>query len=999
MKYTYIDFESNRPLSAGTYLNITHDDKINLEKTINSITQDNIDKLVKLPTITWANLIPIIDDITTYYSTNLKTALIISEIRLYINHIKFNHPTQAQPIQQPRPFKQRPPSRRPQPNSSSTKLCTDNTNTICIGDKNNILSNNYLRSLNISLDKRTTKTYKSVSNYVYSSFNDICILEKDRIETIDPKNALSKSLELAKKCIDTQKYYALKVAYTILINNNKELQESLLQTQNNRIIYMTEDKVLGNGNDGDGQNLVGIVLEQIRNSYNKIKHNENIEQYNDILYNIFKFKTFLEKKSLIEQIDDYLTYDSHTFSLETNDEYTIKTKQDFLEEYGRNPNKFLYIQEELDNKGSLFHNIRKNNILKLIQNINNKRNSIIFDMFLDYILANKIPNLDKNDYGVAKKIHFSDYNIRKNLEPRILKLFSIGMLSENLCIKIDNELEKYPVPTEQYINKIQEENFAYKQKKVSDLTIIKPNTKQTTDIIIRDSDITEYYKFSPRVHINMIMIENLNYPCVLHYMYMSMFKEIPTYEIIRSPIKFRLPTIVIKNKEYRLKLYKDYMLKNDVYKTKKDIVHDDFLTIQEITNKYKTIYDNHFSNNIKYYASFALTEKFKDRECRDALERTDTKKIVNDDQDDEILGIGKEGKGENFTGLFLESLRDNIHNDKIITKEGIQRFDTSLLEDKFIKGWITMKLNDMCNIVNIIVNYTNKVNILANINLKSRFAEIYVLDIINKIYTPCTKTVFVLSYLLDSIIPQYFLNYIREIKGFKEVDKMIIQLIWKRVLMMVILLYDISVKKTHNKIAAMDEEEKRNYNQVNYKTNIINTMQNIIVSINTPIRCNQDTDKKCVILSIINILYNIKLFNDKNSYLLTYDKEYVKIAESILVSSIQKIKHKEHKEPEEPEEPEEDLVDDKDTDIYDENDENEEIDFELEDELLGFGKPEDLMNITNQLFKFNIEDSRKYIFAGYIDDISDEILNMITILPDIQKNIIINRINFFSSIN
>ncbi len=57
------------------------------------------------------------------------------------------------------------------------------------------------------------------------------------------------------------------------------------------------------------------------------------------------------------------------------------------------------------------------------------------------------------------------------------------------------------------------------------------------------------------------------------------------------------------------------------------------------------------------------------------------------------------------------------------------------------------------------------------------------------------------------------------------------------------------------------------------------------------------------------------------------------------------------------------------------------------------------MNITNQLFKFNIEDSRKYIFAGYIDDISDEILNMITILPDIQKNIIINRINFFSSIN
>jgi hypothetical protein len=129
-------------------------------------------------------------DIRRAVVNNFLTNVVFNEIKYYIKYLeKFETKVMYDQKYKEKPFK----NKNRKEDEEDVKFCNDDDNTICIADKINPLSNNHNMRLE-DMDKKATRTYKSVSNYIYSSFNDICILDKYAIEEIEPENALHKSL-------------------------------------------------------------------------------------------------------------------------------------------------------------------------------------------------------------------------------------------------------------------------------------------------------------------------------------------------------------------------------------------------------------------------------------------------------------------------------------------------------------------------------------------------------------------------------------------------------------------------------------------------------------------------------------------------------------------------------------------------------------------------------------------------------------------------------------
>jgi predicted NAD-dependent protein-ADP-ribosyltransferase YbiA (DUF1768 family) len=82
---------------------------------------------------------------------------------------------------------------------------------------------------------------------------------------------------------------ATEKAYNAKISENKELEEALLKTENRPIIYVSNNEILGIGNDNNGLNFIGKTLMQIRNNIRrKIIVKQKEDEENEIQNKIFE---------------------------------------------------------------------------------------------------------------------------------------------------------------------------------------------------------------------------------------------------------------------------------------------------------------------------------------------------------------------------------------------------------------------------------------------------------------------------------------------------------------------------------------------------------------------------------------------------------------------------------------------------------------------------------------------------------------------------------------
>lgn len=289
-------------------------------------------------------------------------------------------------------------------------------------------------------------------------------------------------------------------AYNVLLKK-PELQEVLLGTGNFPIGYESLDPLLGLAQDRKGENLIGKILMQIR-------HNLRIRKFIDIE----------NKKEMAKYKNIYDIYLSHSALL-----IEIRKNKKSLSEYlGLSPeqiiNKFgahnlvngvpsqdtvikLYkydklnpiIMREIFQPGTLVINIRKNEMRNLAYSLEQAKDDIIFNSYLEYmIMRNCEDNINKeveylldiqdkirlNSYGRSQQINEVFEKSRKtrdqlmqevientissekekispeeleDIKKRSIDLFNIGMLSASLSDKIDALIKELKIPTEDEI--------------------------------------------------------------------------------------------------------------------------------------------------------------------------------------------------------------------------------------------------------------------------------------------------------------------------------------------------------------------------------------------------------------------------------------------------------------------------------------------------------------------------------------------------------------------
>ena len=438
------------------------------------------------------------------------------------------------------------------------------------------------------------------------------------------------------------------------------------------------------------------------------------------------------------------------------------------------------------------------------------------------------------------------------------------MLSERLSKSIDQRMASYIIPTELDVEE------AEKASILIDDTKVKIDTPYVTEkgepILIytynEDPKYEKYKKymdFSPTdISSGMLKIDNKLFPSVSHYI---------TYNFILHLKSFNLKTKnkatgKVNNTKLVKEAYSELLI--DVNTQIEGV--QSFLNIEQLSLKYLKLQDLDYKEQLKNLATKGLDKKFEDRGLQDILLFTENATLIYNDFSDPILGVGdKTQKGLNYIGEYMMKLRmkyKELRKDETFTKLDDTHISQILTEDPFMKEWLNMRIKDMCKVVTIMKNYLY-IKEEQDILLKPDT----VTAILDKIYQPCSE-IFEASHLITNKIPEYFKSMVTKCPGFDKIDHKIIELMWKRIAVIIYYL-----------IQHMENSNIKNIRAVIARIELLVTKGSKCISVIL------DDYENCILSAIINLTRGIIEFNKQYSYSTIVTEQDIKTAASIILNA------------------------------------------------------------------------------------------------------------------
>ena len=774
------------------------------------------------------------------------------------------------------------------------------------------LSNNSIYVMEIN-----GQTYNTVTNYIYSNlinskdyFNVLKNISVDNIHEYFAKY----DKEITNNIVINALHKAIKIQF-----QNKKLEDLLLSTENYPIVYNSEDTFFGINKVGLGQNILGKYLTTIRTELSK-----KIESQEKKLYKVYVALQILEKLikynnidlsdfiglSIDEIINKYILVKARIDSKIKNEDLSKLKEAEIIEKYknvveypsqnivellsegdnikilkslneplddtlknqdvlsvimGDNIKILHILQESLNNPYVLVLYAQQNNIRKLREMQQVKIKNDIFSIYMDHLLEKNFPTLDKTQYQNAKN---STLVVTDSKEVRILKDQTLSFYYDKLLPpKVMNIINKTvdfsQLVTEEYVQKIE-------KLKIEDLF-----TKNRGQHIIKFNDYDEestnpYSVFSPQLYIEMLKIDNNYYPTVMHYIIANLLAALPGIDDINNAHNY---------------------LVFDMFGDVKDNLNYD--SYDKLRNLYQeTKYDT-TNNEKKRYASIGLNKKFENIGLRELLLATENKRIIWNDNLDDILGEGFSKGGENFIGTYLGDLRKKFKN---IDMESIDVTEKDIGEiignDIFMRSWLEMRLKDICKIVKDLKNYmvikhnlNDKDMVEAKYNKRWRQATVlgintngtyivkfnngvvenqvpqssikistgepfqidleFINNILDNIYQPCKELMKDIKYIKTEP-PIYFITLAQECFGTK-INPEIITILWKRIIIMIFVIVKQipklkNIKMILTKIELLVSDKKKCVNIIN------------------------NNDDNCIVSAIINLLKGMIEINNIYEY-------------------------------------------------------------------------------------------------------------------------------------
>ena len=460
--------------------------------------------------------------------------------------------------------------------------------------------------------------------------------------------------------------------------------------------------------------------------------------------------------------------------------------------------------------------VRGESLQKLQTRLKQKEKKLVLEMYMDYLLRKRFPDVKENKYEEARNQQLTtiDGKALFELETKVSQMYEKGMLSASLSDLID--AAKKTAPTSEEIETAEAMAASIKKSFSSNSENITPITTDGIsgeDVFVytgsdpnRKDDI--YDILAPLDTTISIYIDGRSYPSISYY-------------------------IMVKNLSvlYGMNIIKAY----NIAKTE-----DTFKTIQELEGIINTIKYNSYSKEVKKYATIALRSKFQNRESQNTLLATGNDSLLWDDRKDVILG-----GNSNFVGKELEKIRQHIRLSR--GTEDLDKLSTEdiskVFQNKFLMSWFRMRVRDMCNIIITMKDYMyDKYTIIQDLN--SDFIGT-VLDIV---YQPCSH-IFAAIDQIKVDPPLKFVSMVKSYHGCKDLNEESVNEIWKRLAVVIYYFINHLNDSTSVNIAVvLGRIERLTSRQKDCEFIIPNPEEN------------------CIFGAILNILKGIIIFSKKYGY-------------------------------------------------------------------------------------------------------------------------------------
>lgn len=717
-------------------------------------------------------------------------------------------------------------------------------------------------SSNVTGKKCKYTVWNSVSQYVYSNMLDNTYY-RDLVKTTGEGDYYDAFFKYKIKSEEDVISMAIKEALEVKFEN-KDLLNILLSTGNSNLFYVSDNSFLGTGTDGKGKNIYGRLLMDYRNKYQEstLKEQEQQTRMND-LYRAFAVYFYLQK--LIRQNGDDL---SAYIGANPQDIFELKSMGDIIKisdktspgaidriilDSGRKVVFDTYLSKDpelrplleisLTNPYVIVLYLRKKYLRQVKASKELIKMNKVFDLYINYVLKTQYPNIPQDQYPNVRNEQFSAITGDQYADMQK----DIYALRNKLPAPLYEQIQKFIVdirePTEQDV--LFAENFNM------NLFVIPPepekkDTAEKKNVEIHQGkpsdnyiDDLQYVKsksiqaLSPVFYTGMLHIGNFDYPTVTHYILACLLASIRSVGSLKDA--------------------QNYLVK-DSSKTRwnKENIPSNWRNYKALYDRYLDLMIETEDRNLKTLVKKALDKKFEDRILQDILLSTGDRELIWNDKKDGVLGIGEYGKGENYTGKYLETLRADISHkqreDKI-KRISVENIADIIDSDTFIRLWVKKRVKELINTAKKVRSYTReKYNF--NVPFNSQFVKLAS----QTLYQPCDG---IKKYKEYSTVPESFVFMVQEIIPNSRDSAQIIGYLWEYIVSILMVI-----------VSSINNPTLYTIQSVILKLeNLVSNQQSNIKILDNP----QDT---CTLSAIVNILLNLQKYSDKAS-VFTSGKGYI----------------------------------------------------------------------------------------------------------------------------
>lgn len=359
--------------------------------------------------------------------------------------------------------------------------------------------------------KVKSRTYLSVVNYVYANLLPESTFKEELCQTL-PKNVLSTFNEVRDHLKKSTMQSAVHKAITERVKQDINFNKALLDTENLKILYYSENNFLGIGKAKNGENIYGQALEQVRN---EIQTEQNKAQQKDNIYLSYIAEINLKKALRKHNLEKYISKDKKRSIKKLVDE--LVNDYGKTEVYSNAPDKdtIMTFHEKRNimnytDPNSLIRIVRKNNAKNILKKNLFELKLTALHAFVDYTISKNV-TLSEDKTALKDQLFDILPSKRDEFANRILDLYSIKALPEEVKEKIKKFKAQWYFPSDEEIKSFEMANIKL------------PNI-ETSSQNERDNEVFKVFPqesllspLPPRDLEYNIVIDNQKFQSISHY--------------------------------------------------------------------------------------------------------------------------------------------------------------------------------------------------------------------------------------------------------------------------------------------------------------------------------------------------------------------------------------------------------------------------------------------------------------------------------------------------